>query len=204
MLTNIAFVCVSARDLDCRLFVANMACTIFQVKVKRKKKVSDGANGGIIKVQASEESSYYLFANGEVRACGRNDEGQLGDGTFVNTNKQQPVTSVKLSAQILDLGSGPSSQSIFFITDGDVYGAGKNDRYQLGIEKIGSEEGPKRVLFDGTVEIARISSSGSHTVAMGYTILTTFAPTWVSSTSLWSSVGIPLLDVGANTCEYAY
>ena len=122
-----------------------------------------------------------MFQNGECRACGRNDEGQLGDGTFVGTSKENPAVPVKLSAEILDLGAGPSAQSVFFVTDGDVYAAGLNDRYQLGMDVIGSQELPKRVLFEGTVEIARVSASGTHAVAMGRTLLDTDSPTWVSA-----------------------
>ena len=152
--------------------------------MKGSKKVTDGTTGKIIKVVANQESSYYLYENGEARACGRNDEGQLGDGTFINTSTKNTVVAVKLSVEILDLAAGPSSQSVFFMTDGDVYASGLNDRYQLGIGEIGSQELPKRVLFDGTVDLAYISSSGTHTVAMGKTILDTEFPTWVSARRL--------------------
>lgn len=76
-----------------------------------------------------------------------------------------------MSEKILQLGSGPSSQNIFFIGADGVWASGLNDRYQLGTDEIGSVTKPVPVKFDGPVEIEFISSSGSHTVANGMRIL---------------------------------
>ena len=124
--------------------------------------------GTVVQVAANRESSYYLFKDGKAVSCGRNDEGQLGDGTFVNTSKNKPITMVKLNEKIRKIGTGPSAQSAFFVTDDSIYGAGLNDRFQLGIDEIGSQEFPIKVDFDGeNVEIDVISASGTHTVASG-------------------------------------
>lgn len=101
-------------------------------------------------------------------SCGRNDEGQLGNGDFINSeNQKNPVVDVNLDDPVRRLGSGPSSQSVFFILDEDVYAAGLNDRHQLGINEIGSREFPVKVDFQCEVDIEFVSSSGSHTVANG-------------------------------------
>ncbi|KAL7534202.1 hypothetical protein ACHAXR_005726 [Thalassiosira sp. AJA248-18] len=122
----------------------------------------------IIQVETNRESSYFLFEDGEVRSCGRNDEGQLGNGDDINSSDQKPpIVKVKLNEPIRRLGSGPSSQSIFFIGDDNVYASGLNDRYQLGIDDIGSRFAPVKVKFEGPVDIEFVSSSGSHTVANG-------------------------------------
>ncbi len=71
------------------------------------------------------------------------------------------LTDIKL------LGSGPSAQAVFFIRNEDVWGAGINDRYQLGIDEVGSNADPVKVMFEGPVEIRFVSASGSHTVADG-------------------------------------
>ena len=147
-------------------------------------------SGKIIQVESSQESSYLLFDSGEIGACGRNDEGQLGDGTFLSTSKKNPIVTVDLAADVRKLGSGPSSQSVFFIADGDVYAAGANDRFQLGIDEVGSQELPVRVLLDGYVDIAHLSSSGTHTVASGH-----YVPTAVSAGSFCIVVEITLLCV---------
>jgi alpha-tubulin suppressor-like RCC1 family protein len=126
-----------------------------------------GVSEKVTQVEASRESSYFLFEDGVARSCGRNDEGQLGNGNSINTSEEEPVVTVDLAEKILQLGSGPSSQSIFFIGADGVWASGLNDRFQLGIDEIGSVTKPVPVKFDSPVEIEFISSSGSHTVANG-------------------------------------
>lgn len=121
----------------------------------------------INQIESSRESSYFLFEDGTAQSCGRNDEGQLGDGTFVNSNEGSVVKDVDVSEKIINLGSGPSSQSVFFIGEKNVWAAGLNDRYQLGINEIESRNVPVMVEFEGPVEVSHISSSGSHSVAIG-------------------------------------
>ncbi len=122
--------------------------------------------GTVVQVAANRESSYYLFDDGTAVACGRNDEGQLGDGTFVNTSEDDPIVAVKQKG-IRRIGTGPSAQSVFFVKDDSVYAAGLNDRYQLGIDEIGSNKFPVKVEFEGDVAIDLISASGTHSLASG-------------------------------------
>jgi len=123
--------------------------------------------GVITQVETNRESSYFLFDDGEVRSCGRNDEGQLGNGNSINTSEKDPIVKVNLNKIVRRIGSGPSSQSVFFIGDKKVYASGLNDRFQLGINEIGSRETPVMVEFKCDVDIEFVSSSGSHTVANG-------------------------------------
>lgn len=129
--------------------------------------VFEGINDGVVQVEANRESSYFLYEDGTARSCGRNDEGQLGNGDFINTSQKEPIVRVNLNKKILSLGSGPSSQSVFFIGEENVWASGLNDRFQLGIDEIGSRDTPVMVDFKGPVNIEFISSSGSHTVANG-------------------------------------
>ena len=128
-------------------------------------------------VMAGRESTYYLMSNGGVKACGRNNEGQLGDGTREDSNS--PV-SVRLpnNVDVRMIGSGPSSQSVFFVADEDtVYAAGANDRHQLGLS-IDDDcvtrprliEGMDVVPFLDNVE--KVCSSGTHTLAIVCQIIT--------------------------------
>ena len=102
-----------------------------------------------------------------LRALSCTSEGQLGDGSFADKEK----TSVEIPDDVIiyGLGSGASSQSVFFIAKDTVYAAGTNDRYQLGIGEVGSKADPVEVKFDifTNMDIVKISSSGSHTVAIG-------------------------------------
>eukprot|EP00804_Cyclotella_cryptica_P007661 CCRYP_015247-RB/>CCRYP_015247-RB protein AED:0.17 eAED:0.17 QI:1704/1/1/1/0.82/0.91/24/1518/1368 len=135
----------------------------------------------IASMVAGSESSYFLFVDGSVGACGRNDEGQLGDGTFLDQDK----TSVLIpnDGTIVAIGSGPSSQSAFFIGEGAVYGVGANDRYQLGLGEPGKTAYPTEVDFQVPFfNIAKISSSGSHTVAVDELICTDFPTATPTST----------------------
>ena len=77
--------------------------------------------------------------------------------------------------EVRKLGSGPSSQSVFFVIDDHVvYAAGQNYRHQLGIGEINdpvSETFPVLVEFpdpgmSSLHEIQKISSSGVCTVAV--------------------------------------
>ena len=123
----------------------------------------------IVQIQSSRESSYYLFDSGEVLACGRNNEGQLGNDSEdrLNTSEEEPIVKVELEDEVRSIHSGPSAYSVFFVGDEMVWAAGMNDRYQLGIDGIGSKVAPVELGFEGPVNIIHLSSSGSHTVAMG-------------------------------------
>jgi hypothetical protein len=68
------------------------------------------------------------------------------------------------------IGSGASSKSVFFIADGDVvFGAGQNYRFQLGIGEDEVQPSPVLVQIGDEADffdITKISSSGTHTVAI--------------------------------------
>ena len=137
---------------------------------------------GIVRtIQAGRESTYFLYENGSVKSCGRNDQGQLGDGTFKDSNKPVKL-DLPANMTINNVVSGPSSASVFFSSGVDlVYGAGQNYQFQLGLGNIGSQNVPAIVDFDADLyEIVKISSSGTHTVAISCPIETTMptmAPT---------------------------
>jgi alpha-tubulin suppressor-like RCC1 family protein len=128
--------------------------------------------GKVKAVTASKESSFFLYDDGSAQSCGKNDEGQLGDGSFIMSSAEAPIVNVLIpdSDFIERIGSGPSSQSAFFIGKESVYATGLNDRFQLGIGNIDSQNVPTKVLFDGPVDITYVSASGSHTVANGFVL----------------------------------
>lgn len=118
--------------------------------------------------------------DGTVSSCGRNDEGQLGDGTFIDSDKTSVI--IPDDEKIVAIGSGASSQSAFFIGEENVYGTGANDRNQLGLGESGKTEVPTLIVFgDSDVDIVGISSSGTHTVACNLNV-DTEAPTYSPST----------------------
>ena len=115
-----------------------------------------------------------------MSSCGRNDEGQLGDGTFIDSDNTAVI--IPDDDKIVGIGSGPSSQSAFFIGEEQVYGTGANDRNQLGLGESEKTELPTAIIFeDSDVIIVGISSSGTHTVACNLNFITE-APTPSPST----------------------
>ena len=151
-----------------------------------------------------------MFFDGTVSSCGRNDEGQLGDGTFIDSDK----TSVIIPDDdiIVALGSGSSSKSAFFIGKNAVYGTGANDIDQLGIGEPGKVAVPTEVKFDDSVNIVGISSAGTHTVGCNLSILTdapTFSPTAeptstppISEPLLFYNHAFSLADILTNMYSY--
>jgi len=118
----------------------------------------------VIAFKAGKASTYILFKDGSLIACGLNDVGQLGDGSFDDSFGSE----VQLpSSNIVDIGSGPSAESVFYISsDGTVYGNGLNNRGHLGVGDItDSTNFPVKVAFPNGATIREISASSTHTVA---------------------------------------
>lgn len=83
--------------------------------------ISAGNDGG-------STHSLFLKNDGTVWACGKNLNGQLGDGT--TTNRLTPVQITSLSG-IIAIETG-HSHSLFLKNDGTVWACGRNVKGQLG------------------------------------------------------------------------
>jgi hypothetical protein len=128
-----------------------------------------GSSLDVISVKAGKESTYILLSDGSVIACGRNDVGQLGDGTSTDSFG---VSSILSGGDIVALGTGPSASTVFYIHgDGTVSGNGLNDYGQLGIGNNENEVLPVDLTFPSS--ISYISAADDHTVALGPGSLTT-------------------------------
>ena len=132
----------------------------------------------VIAFEAIKESSFILYEDGSVNSCGRNDFGQLGDGT---NNDQFTTTSKTTDTIVRLLGVGPSAQSVFFVTSDEVVlGTGLNDRGQLGVGDTDNRNIPTQVKFDSQVSIDQLYVSEIHSVAIG-TTLGSLSPTLAPS-----------------------
>ena len=135
--------------------------------------------------EAIKFSSFILSTNGSVNSCGKNDVGQLGDGTEVD----QILTTVQLDGVVRLVGGGPSAESAFFVTVDDsendlVWGTGQNDRGQLGVGDLVNRNIPSRVKFETMVLLDTLSAAEDHTIALGLsggTLSPTIAPTLITS-----------------------
>jgi len=117
----------------------------------------------VISFKAGRGSTYIVLIDGSVVACGLNDFGQLGDGTFDNSFG---VLSFMSGSNIIDIGTGPSAKTVFYIkSDGTVSGNGLNNFGQLGVGDQIDRESPVDVIFTGGASVQYVSAADTHTVA---------------------------------------
>ena len=88
--------------------------------------VTSGAQP-VTKVAAGGEHSLFLKSDGSLWAMGGNDEGQLGDGTYNNTNRSEQIVATNVTAI-----AGGSEYSLFLQSDGSLWAMGDNTYGQLG------------------------------------------------------------------------
>ena len=88
---------------------------IVGAKVMEPYKIIDIDVEEVSTFEAIRTSSYILFSDGSVVGCGRNNFGQLGDGS--NDDRIRTIVGpFPNDVRIRQLGVGPSSESAFFIT----------------------------------------------------------------------------------------
>ena len=118
----------------------------------------------IVSFQAIKFSSYILYIDGSINACGKNDYGQLGDGTITD----QILTEVIINEAVRAMYTGPSSESIFFVTEDErMYSTGLNTWGNLGVGDQENRAIPARVKFEDQVITSSLSPSEDHTIAFG-------------------------------------
>ena len=127
-------------------------------------------------------SSFILFSDGSVGSCGRNNWGQLGDGS-----NEDGLSQVSLDDAVVRIvGVGPSAESVFFVTNNqEVFGTGLNDSGQLGVGDTQDRNIPTELPFKEDAMFTAISAARYHTIALarkdgggdGPTGLPTYSPT---------------------------
>jgi len=125
-----------------------------QVRRVVKVKGPDGTSSlrGVIAIAAGGRHSLFLTKDGRVWATGRNNEGQLGDGT--RQNRSVVVSVVKADGSPFDsviaIAAG-HQHSLFLRQDGSVWAVGDNDEGQLGDGTLQRRLTPVRVkMKDGS------------------------------------------------------
>lgn len=83
---------------------------------------------GIVSIAAGDAFALFVKNDGTAWACGRNDKGQLGDGTLVD--KHSPVQVLNITGAET-VGAG-YTHSLFTKSDDTVWGSGYNLLGQLG------------------------------------------------------------------------
>jgi len=80
----------------------------------------------VTKVAAGTYYSLFLKSDGSLWAMGYNASGQLGDGTFNNTNRPEQIVASNITA------IAASDHSLFLKSDGSLWAMGNNVSGQLG------------------------------------------------------------------------
>ncbi|WP_338278646.1 MopE-related protein [Corallococcus caeni] len=112
------------------------------------------------RVAVGESHSLALKADGTVWAWGRNDAGQLGDGTTIQRNT--PVKVLGLTG-VMAIAAGASA-SLALKTDGTVWAWGSNYNGHLGGGAVSSLYMPAQVL--GLTGVAAIAVGTSQVFAL--------------------------------------
>ena len=130
---------------------------------------ADGTGlSGVVGISAGQYHTVYLKSDGTVWAAGKNDSGQLGDGT--TTQRTNPVQVTNADGTGLNGVVGISTRSehtVYLKSDGTVWAAGRNVAGQLGAGTTTDSSNPIQVTnADGTglSGVVAISAGSSHTV----------------------------------------
>lgn len=93
--------------------------------------------------------SLFLKSDGSLWAMGYNNDGQLGDGTFNNTNRPEEIVASGVTA----IAAG-ESHSLFLKSDGSLWAMGDNIGGQLGDGTYNSTNRPEQIVAGGVTAIA--------------------------------------------------
>lgn len=150
-----------------------------RLPVQVKDAPGTGTLSGITAITAGARSVYALKNNGTLWAWGKNDVGQLGDGT--TTNRSLPVqvkdTSgsgfITTAAGISAGGSadGFRSTTVSLMQDGTLLGWGSNNRGGLGYQQNGSSTSLPQIIASGFQttrldHVTQLSVARNHVLAL--------------------------------------
>jgi alpha-tubulin suppressor-like RCC1 family protein len=103
----------------------------------------------VVAVAAGASHSLFLKADGSLWAMGGNNNGQLGDGTFTNTNRPEQIVASGVTA----IAAG-NDHSLFLKTDGSLWGMGYNLQGDLGDGTYIKTNRPEQIVASGVLAIS--------------------------------------------------
>jgi alpha-tubulin suppressor-like RCC1 family protein len=129
----------------------------------------------VIAVAAGNWHSLYVTADGKLWAMGRNDHGQLSDGTTTDRHMPVPVTAHG-AARVIAVAAG-GLHSLHVTADGKLWAMGYNDDGQLGDGTTTNRHTPVPVTAHGAARVIAVAAGTLHSLyvtgdgklrAMGY------------------------------------
>jgi alpha-tubulin suppressor-like RCC1 family protein len=121
-----------------------------------------GLSSGIIAISSGSEFSCAVTSEGQVKCWGKNEHGQLGDGTTVN--RRTPVDVAGLSDDVTAITTGHFHACALTVNH-KVQCWGKNDEGQLGDGTTTSHDSPVEVV--GIAEdVIAVDAGKLHTCAV--------------------------------------
>ncbi len=103
----------------------------------------------VTKVAAGGTNSLFLKSDGSLWAMGYNAYGQLGDGTYSNTNRPKQIVASGVTA----IAAG-EAHSLFLKSDGSLWAMGANVYGQLGDGTYNNTNRPEQIVAGGVTAIA--------------------------------------------------
>ncbi len=111
-------------------------------------------------IEAGQDFTVAIKTNGTLVAWGKNDQGQLGDGTTTNKNIPTQIGTASNWAKI----SVGQDHTLAIKTDGTLWAWGNNSFQKLGFASSGSVSVPTQIGIATNWDF--ISAGGGHSVAI--------------------------------------
>lgn len=121
--------------------------------------IEQKSSNKIVAIEAGGYVSTILKSDGSVWTSGRNNVGQLGNGTKKNSAELKQVSVINGVVSI----SGKTDHTLAITKDGSVWGWGYNSKNEI-------TEGEKSIInpiqIDGITDIIQVSTGGYHSLAL--------------------------------------
>ncbi len=107
--------------------------------------------GGVTAIATGPGAAHSLFlrSDGSLWAMGYNEQGQLGDGTYISTNRPEQIVASNVTA----IAAG-TLFSLFLKIDGSLWAMGYNYNGELGDGTYNNTNRPEKIVPCGVTAIA--------------------------------------------------
>ena len=131
-------------------------------KDRRNPKLIKGIPGKVVGIAAGSLHSLVVTENGELYGWGRNQNGELGDGSI--EDRKYPKLIKGIRGKVTSIAAG-FQHSVALLESGKVYGWGGNDNRQQGNGTIRDRKLPKLIKYIPG-KVTGIAVGIFHTVAL--------------------------------------